>query len=119
MKQDVLALQQEFNKVDPGWGYGEGCTGSGYNRLYATDCTLGIINNIGSANIRSLDYYASLIEKNRFKIKSHTDNIYFLDSTSFSNSKCAFQSGKQEESKYYSLRCHADAREFYFKRTDL
>ena len=42
LKSDFLTLQSEFNKIDPGWKYSEGCTGSGgvFDRDKATDCTL-------------------------------------------------------------------------------
>ncbi|MFZ1812375.1 MAG: hypothetical protein WAU02_02495 [Candidatus Saccharimonadales bacterium] len=42
LKQDFLALQTEFNKIDPGWEYSEGCRGKGgvYNDNQPSSCSL-------------------------------------------------------------------------------
>ena len=42
LKQDFLDLQKEFNKVDTGWTYHEGCRGKGgvYNDDEASSCRL-------------------------------------------------------------------------------
>lgn len=120
LKQDFLTLQTEFNKIDQGWKYREGCRGTGSNRLYATSCNLEIYHSHDPNDIHPIgDYARKFIYNNKFLMENHANDYYRLRSTSFADAVCSFQPGMQENIEFYSLYCIANAKEFHFKRTDL
>lgn len=129
LKQDILDLQKEFNKVDAGWTYHEGCVGAGgvFDRNKATSCSLGI-QSVKSMDMKKFDEYKKLTISDKGQRRFKTDseqpadaNRFFLSSDPFPKSQCSISLISADEpsgSKYISIGCSADAHQFYFERTD-
>ncbi|MBP7775151.1 MAG: hypothetical protein KA069_00975 [Candidatus Saccharimonas sp.] len=99
LKQDFLALQQEFNKVDTGWVYGEGCTGSGgvFDRDKATDCSMAITNRQIKSPEKLQQYLSTTTNSHldTFKLKSDgkKDDQHYALATKYNmdGSVCAIE----------------------------
>lgn len=120
LKQDVLALQQEFNKVDPGWEYSEGCVGKGgvYEQNTPYYCSIDISRK-NTTPPSELSLYVDILAKQKFTSTSSSKNLFEIKSKEFKNCNCTLQSSQSTGNSYYDFSCSAPAREFYFKRTDL
>ena len=123
LKADLQALQGEFNKVDDGWKYSEGCVGKGgvFDRDKATSCSLGITSQ-AKDDITINDYLKIAMNSKKFTLKNSGNEIatfYSLSSSSYRASKCALEAVKTNIGKtYLSLGCFNTASKFYFPRTD-
>ena len=129
LKQDFLALQTEFNKIDPGWQYSEGCRGKGgvYERNKASDCSMSIYNPMVS-NTNKIELYLKVINNTKYFIvgsdKVDTRPSYKIQAKAFPSSNCtitysdSISVGDQISSRFLSFGCISSAHQFYFPRTD-
>lgn len=129
LKQDMQTLQTEFNKIDSGWTYSEGCDGPHY--VYDTGesyCTIslkaGPTMNVNSSNI---DLYISTI-KTKLSIKDtikKMPSIQKPSSSSFGFKETNFTSAggcllylDDINNSDTALSCTYQSRYFYFQRSD-
>lgn len=123
LKQDMLALQAEFNKIDPGWEYVEACNAQGgkFKSDLASSCGVYLENK----NALSVERYINVISKlNNYK--QINDNIYTSDGVNQreiiftymgDNISCNFGGEVYRDKLIKSgLGCRGEAREFYFKK---
>lgn len=130
LKQDFLDLQKEFNKIDQGWVYHEGCVGAGgvFDRDKASECSLSIRNLDKNLDLVRFDFYSSWLRNlndsryfNSSSIKKIDSTTYSLDSISFPLSSCSLTyivQGTQNVKNGIALACSATAHYFHFPRTD-
>lgn len=73
LKQDMLSLQSEFNKIDTGWKYSEGCHGKGekFKENQISSCGLGIDTANDSIDKGKILAYRSNLEA-KFKVTSQS-----------------------------------------------
>lgn len=130
LKADMLSLQAEFNKIEPGWEYSEGCTAGGtvFDEEAHKGCSIELQNNkgeFGDYSIRSLSdtFSRYAIEKGYFKsVKDRGEYIedgmkhdtVSLEREGITEGRCFIDS----TSYSVHLACRNDARDFYFKRVD-
>ncbi len=133
LRQDMEAIQLEFNKIDANWEYEEGCKGKGgdFDKNVPSTCFISISNKSfdSSRNIdTSVASYKSLIDtKDYFTNVSRTDSstAYSQFTTDYGRSdkiKCSFQYIGADESNdgitLMTLGCMGYAQNFYFSRSD-
>lgn len=123
LKQDMLSLQAEFNKVDSGWAYSESCNSKGekFKENEASSCGISLSNKV------------STISKYQ-KILSEGD-IYIEQDTSYKDKEGVFHDNRMvrfvgnkkmnceltssfDDDKYSNawLSCSGSALDFYFPR---
>lgn len=135
LQTDFKKLQTEFNKIDPGWQYSEGCEAKGdvanpENRIL---CSVTIENSTLSHVTYSIDVatsrYASVTENQIRSMKNIKDSSYRNSKgADYSNrvfSRSGIENGLCEISSTYvapyvttSLTCNDEAQKFYFPKTD-
>ncbi|MBP7760200.1 hypothetical protein KA093_00180 [Candidatus Saccharibacteria bacterium] len=123
LKQDFLDLQKEFNKIDQGWVYGDGCTGSGgvFDRDKATDCAMSITATTSAGPQRLTLYRDTAISKGYFDkngAKQIDTEAYSMNSRNFPQSNCVIEIITEKDAKKITLGCSAPAHYFHFPRTD-
>jgi hypothetical protein len=124
LKQDMLTLRAEFNKIDPGWTYSEGCHAKGekFKENEASSCGASLTN----IDSRDLDMYLNIIQK-LFTVKSNSSftdslgryqNNRVLQYAKTDSINCEIGSIKNADSKFTNgLSCSGSALEFYFPKT--
>ena len=122
LKQDMLSLQADFNKIDPGWTYSEWCNAKGekFKENEASSCGFSIINN----NAKQLDNYLDKLQY-YFKIKEDSsfvdregryqnNRVVRYKNTAFS---CEIGSIKNATEEYSNgMSCTSSALDFYFPK---
>ncbi|MFZ1812517.1 MAG: hypothetical protein WAU02_03305 [Candidatus Saccharimonadales bacterium] len=130
LKQDLVSLQKDFNKVDNGWQYREGCTGSGgvFDRDKATGCAVSISNKDVNKP-EDLSKYLAMLNNYYPRVfqylekKGMSESYYVFESKSLPESNCSLEIvsdhlGDRDEPRYITFGCSHDAHYFYFPRTD-
>lgn len=123
LKQDFLKLQQEFNKVDNGWAYSDGCTGSGgvFDRDKATDCSMSVTSNNTVDPAKILSYKDLAISNGVFdasSVKQIDVKAYSMKSVNFPSSNCVLEIIDENGLEKITLGCSGKAHYFHFPRTD-
>ena len=124
LKQDMLALQAEFNKIDPGWEYDEACNAQGekFKSHLASSCGVYLKNKDIALTV---EQYLTAILKSKSFIKTvdqtyKSDEVYrrqiIFDYKKYTiNCSLGVElSGKKLIKS--GLGCRGEAREFYFKK---
>ena len=126
LKLDFLALQKEFNRIDKGWEYKEGCVGRGgvYESDIPHSCGFDLIlmeYTYSDISLLAKNYTSVLDTSNKFSYKKKTETLFRVSSFSFPNAQCSMQIGstpKNGGKSYLTLGCSATAHYFHFPRTD-
>lgn len=126
LKQDFIALHQEFNKIDNGWEYNEGCVGRG--GVYESDtphsCGIDLIllDDEHTDTSKMIKKYTSALDySKRFSYSKKSETILEVRSMSFPNAQCSMQAGTSSQKgnmRYITVGCSATAHYFHFPRTD-
>ncbi len=123
LKQDFLSLQAEFNKIDPGWEYGEGCHGRGgvYEQSIPSYCFNELfLKNKNEESVKTI--YQSILNNelfiSKFSARYTSLNSDKFVSNSYNLSNCSSQLRLNGNTSYINISCSAPASEFYFTRTD-
>lgn len=123
LKQDMLSLQAEFNKIDQGWEYVEACNAQGgkFRSDLASSCGVYLENK----NALSVERYINVMSKHD-NYKQIKDNIYTSDGVNQreiiftymgDNIGCNFGGEVYRDKLIKSgMGCRGEAREFYFKK---
>lgn len=137
LKQDMLALQTEFNKIDKGWEYGEGC--SSRDRLtnvnVAAGCMAGITNKeLGAEQVRVVaeKYLSYLTQREKYvfvsPLSENSDTSRISLSREFrikalNNMRCYFIAVSDYKGSVSSwnrdsveVSCSGHAKGFYYKK---
>jgi len=124
LKQDMLALQAEFNKIDPGWTYSEGCHAKGekFKENEASSCgiSLSISKNIEISKYKDLVSSVGKFEIKReydFEDYGRKDHNLSINYSLNSSVACSFGLSLQLERQSSGFGCHDSALEFYFPKT--
>lgn len=130
LQLDFKKLQVEFNKIDPGWKYKEGCAAGGKLDDFKV-CTVVIQDDVQSNSADTvLSKYSRLMVQidpslslgRKFNTTSDAGSYYVgyvVDNKNVNDGSCelgAIQKG--DSSVSLSLSCSNSARDFYFVRTD-
>lgn len=131
LKQDFLTLQQEFNKIDIGWVYGDGCTGSGgvFDRDKATDCSIRLTNRQLNSPEKLRQYLLMTtndhLDTFSLKPSENGTNQHYSLSTKYNmvGLSCAIYITADDyndinDPRYITIACSATAHYFHFPRTD-
>lgn len=122
LQTDFKKLQTEFNKIDPGWEYSEGCSAphfaSGDGQpgcevaLYASKP-----GQINSDKSTEYTHMATMFIGKASDTESSSQKSLTRDGfTAAGKSYCAISLGS-ENAKAYVI-CSSEAQKFYFQRTD-
>lgn len=123
LKQDMLSLQTEFNKIDPGWTYSEWCHAKGekFKENEASSCGITLKNTVRevSAYLDSISVNASLTRDTSYiddqGLKHDNRSVVFPNNKKM---KCEFTSHLHNaNSKNAWLSCSDSALDFYFPKT--
>ena len=125
LKSDMLQLQTEFNKIDAGWEYSEGCNDKGevFRHNEASSCHVDLIRNNPVAsqeyvNLISSSGDYSNIDRYEFMDDQVMRMGYSMRYTKHKTVKCGFDGKKsQDKDGLLSFGCSASALEFYFPKT--
>jgi len=126
LKQDMLALQTEFNKIDPGWEYNEGCYAKKekFKEDQPSYCYLSIELDVPPKN-NFEDYRKNALLLSKFHIMRESTfedqgrtlkdvNMNYLPASI----NCGLGGKSTEQSmQNLTLQCTADASDFYFPKT--
>lgn len=122
LQSDFKRLQGEFNRIDPGWEYSEGCSAAHYaSGDGQPDCEVAVhANNIGKIAQEKDSLYLAAVESIIGKVSS-TDSPSLKSLlrdgfTETGHSVCAISLGSADSKAY--ARCSSEAQDFYFTRTD-
>lgn len=125
LKQDFLDLQKEFNKIDQGWVYHEGCVGKGgvYESDIPDSCGMELTKIFdGQTSTLGTEKYIDLLKPSkRFSYSKDKDSLYIVKSAPLPSAHCALQaieSSRENESRYMTFGCSATTHYFHFPRTD-
>lgn len=123
LRADMLALQTEFNKIDPGWQYSESCHAKGEKFKEGEASSCGISISLESQSISPKEYdmllksYISNSTRNEFE---HQGYKYIEIYGAYEGSKGVKCSQLQKEKSgitLLSLQCSSSALDFYFPRS--
>ncbi|MGB3023189.1 MAG: hypothetical protein WBB39_00070 [Candidatus Saccharimonadales bacterium] len=124
LKQDMLSLQTEFNKIDSGWTYSESCNSSGekFKQNQASSCgvELKIQKSVDVNKYQKIMHAASITDKYvSYDFMNGDDKVIGFDSSYVKNSKvkCGLSSRSSASSVLTSVGCHDSALDFYFPKT--
>jgi len=134
LQSDFKKLQGEFNKIDPGWEYGESCVGRGgvYSDGQASSCAMSISNNFKRATLRTIsnDYREAIKRTGLFIIegddkafqsdgKEHLETILTNKGTGEKTCDLLITLESRMNMEYSaSIGCRSPARSFYYDRID-
>lgn len=127
LKEDMLALQVEFNKIQPGWEYSDGCRGGQevFNGDDPNNCFLDLNNNLLAINNKdNFNKLNELVKTNNFVFDKLSDETFNgVDYLSYQYShvdnkkiKCALSASSNNPGIYFG--CSGKARDFYFQKID-
>ena len=115
LRTDMKSLQAEFNKIDPGWEYSEGCHGNGQEIRYAaSSCQVTLFNKTAQ------DYYLEKIPNissyvnniSNFGTKAETNDGHIKLTYKKKNINCF--TGLNNFDGYFFV-CSGDAHSFYYR----
>lgn len=134
LREDMKSLQEEFNKVQGGWEYDEGCKGGGgvYDSDIPSLCFINISNNSNGvtpeAKENSEKYQRTIKDSNLFVNISNpstydTYNEVIMQYRISPNIKCVFQYSNSSDlttpkDSPLTLSCLGDSKGFHFVRID-
>ena len=129
LQSDFKKLQTEFNKIDPGWEYSEGCTAGGKLDDFKT-CSVSLSNdNMKNDNQLDtvLEAYRKLLPEFDAKIGQRdyinddglpAVNMQLKGRGMFTGVLCDLSTTTRSGVKIMYVYCRDSARNFYFDRTD-
>lgn len=119
LQSDFKKLQMEFNKIDPGWEYSEGCSAAHFTFGDGQpSCEVALKASDGAVEEKK-SYYLTKASEIVGKVENEEVSPIELIRSGFTkagSSYCAISFGSEEFKAY--VRCSSEAREFYFQRTD-
>ncbi len=119
LKQDILSLQGEFNKIDAGWKYSESCHGKGEkfkeNEVSSCYIQMEIAKKIDPQQYKGLlnDNFI-LLNEYHFKNDFNNNHSLSLEHKVYKNAVCGMSILLQENKSIIS--CHDSALDFYFPK---
>ncbi|MGB3009261.1 MAG: hypothetical protein WBB33_02790 [Candidatus Saccharimonadales bacterium] len=126
LKHDMLAIQSEFNKIDPGWEYSESChtMGEKYKDSIVSSCYVELtINKEVNSDIYSDKLVQNTFTKlfNPYKFENDGDKVISYQTT-YNNNKdvvCGYSLREKISTKVVKtiFGCHDLALDFYFPRS--
>jgi hypothetical protein len=129
LRSDFKKLQTEFNKIDPGWEYSEGCTAGGKLDDFKT-CSAALVNR-RVTNQRALKDDMKIYKEQLVTFAVKTDVYSYVSDTKQpalgiqvkgqdlqDGIICDLDLSGDSKLKNISLYCRDSARKFYFDRTD-
>lgn len=130
LRQDMKNLHQEFNKIDPGWVYHEGCQGMGevYKRNVPGTCSIEL--EYKNDAVRNVRVYADIVNSKQdfhnlrsaeYSLNSEVDRMYKGFGVGYKNLGCSFAvyrglAGDLPRPKFH---CSGESRGFYYARDDI
>ncbi|MGB3009180.1 MAG: hypothetical protein WBB33_02375, partial [Candidatus Saccharimonadales bacterium] len=124
LRTDMKSLQAEFNKIDPGWEYSEGCHGNGQEIRYtASSCFVSVYKSIDPVNTKNIVVQSQFFdeaESSSFidnNIKYDVQKITYRNDYNF---LCDFITSQNENDgkKSMGFNCSRSAHQFYFDDKD-
>lgn len=130
LQADFKKLQVEFNKIDPGWEYSEGCTAGGLLDDFKT-CGVSLSNNkLRQSDIqKAANTYGDIISatddvrlgsRHQFShdSKEYIEQLLSRKDMKDANCDLLLQKAITSETLSSSVGCSHPAQSFYFKRSD-
>ena len=126
LKNDMLALQKEFNEIDPGWEYSESCHANGqkFRENEASSCyiNLSIKKHIDISKYNNISLLKQTTKINKeYTLDDYDRKSYQVDMQykMFNSVGCGFsvpiQKGSAVEESTFG--CHDSALNFYFPKS--
>lgn len=121
LKQDILSLQAEFNKIDPGWEFIEGCKSKGekFKQNEASSCyvQLEIPMKVDIQKYKPIlnDNFIPLREYD-FKDQYNNNHTLNLGHKIYLDVGCGIGASIYEDQDKSFISCHDSALDFYSRR---
>lgn len=121
LKHDMLAIQSEFNKIDPGWEYSESCNPNGqkFKQNEVSSCAI----NIKKSSTKDTRIFVDKIKsKSVFKLGRYYeiddyDGKYRAYEVGYKNNRARCSFVISSPSSEQSFGCSSSALDFYFPRS--